>query len=70
MTKSNQQADKKTGLVTVKQATGFLGISERALFSLTHPRGPIAVTRIGRSVKYRTDVLDAYIEKQTEGEVA
>jgi len=48
--------------VTLKQAAQMLNISERTLWGLTCPRGPIPCVRIGaRSVRYSVDALKAYL---------
>lgn len=38
----------------------MLSISERALWSLTAPRGPILCIRLGRSVRYSVATLERY----------
>lgn len=40
------------GLLTTKAAAEYLSIGRRTLYSLTAPRGPIPVIRIGTSVRY------------------
>ncbi len=46
----------------------MLSISERALWSLTSPRGPVPVLRIGRSVRYvPSDVLRALATQRGHG---
>lgn len=64
-----QPADVQPLLVTAPQAARMLGISERTLWSLTAPRGPIPVVRIGRSVRYSLDDLRVWIDeaKTTNG---
>jgi excisionase family DNA binding protein len=54
-------------LVTSREAARCLGISSRTLWSLTAPRGPIPVVRIGRSVRYAPTDLRAWIEQQKIG---
>jgi hypothetical protein len=51
-------------LLTLRQAAAALSVSERTLWALTYPRGPIPAVRLGRAVRY--DVLDlrAFIEAQ------
>src|SRR5262245_29013350 len=39
-------------LVDARTAARLLAISERSLWALTAPRGPIACVRIGRAVRY------------------
>ena len=52
-------------LLTARDAARLFGISERFLWSLTNPRGPIPVVRIGRAVKYAVSDLEAFIREQT-----
>lgn len=44
-----------------------LGISERALWALTYPRGPIPCVRVGRLVKYDPRDLIAFVDAQKQG---
>jgi predicted DNA-binding transcriptional regulator AlpA len=46
-------------------AEEILSISERKLWSLTSPRGPIPCVRIGKSVRYSVAALEAWVEQQT-----
>jgi excisionase family DNA binding protein len=55
-----------TILLTRKQAAAALSISERTLWALTWPRGPIRSVQIGRSVRYSADALRAWVESQQE----
>jgi hypothetical protein len=48
-----------------RDAAKALGISERLLWSLTVPRGPIPVARIGVARVYRIADLDAWLAAQT-----
>lgn len=52
--------DDKALVLTVEQAARRLQVSPRTLYSLTAPRGPIAVVRMGpRTVRYReVDLID------------
>jgi excisionase family DNA binding protein len=50
-------------LLDAKQAAKALGISERTLWSLTAPRGPIRAIRIGRAVRYSVRELERFIEQ-------
>lgn len=45
-----------------REAAAALSISERTLWSLTAPRGPIPAARAGRSVLYRVADLDAWLQ--------
>lgn len=48
-----------------REAAQALGISERTLWSLTAPRGPLPCVKIGRSVRYCPDALKAYLASQS-----
>ena len=52
-------------LLTPKQAAVALAISPKTLWSLTAPRGPIPMIRVGeRSVRYSVVALQRWIEQQ------
>lgn len=51
-------------LMTIQEAADFLGISERKLFALTVPRGSLAVIRVGHSVRYSIEDLNAFVDEQ------
>jgi excisionase family DNA binding protein len=53
-------------LLTPREAAQALATSERTLWSLTAPRGPIPVVRFGRSVRYSRDALVTWIAHQQE----
>ena len=53
-------------LLTPCDAAAALSISERSLWSLSYPRGPIGVVRIGRAVRYDVEDLRAWIEASKE----
>lgn len=44
------------------------GISERHLWALTQPRGPIPSVRLGRRVVYRVAALQEFLADQERGE--
>ena len=48
-------------LLSVKDAARRLATTDRTLFNLTHPRGPIPSVRFGRNVRYRLSDLEAFI---------
>jgi hypothetical protein len=56
-------------LLTVREAVAVLRISEKTLWSLSQPRGPIPVVRLGRTVRYDPADLREHIRraKQVEG---
>jgi len=49
-------------------AARALGMSERHLWSLTHPRGPIRSVRCGSCVLYPVPELEAWLESQLRQE--
>ncbi len=52
-------------LLTPREAAKALTICEKTLWSLSVPRGPISVVRVGaRSVRYSPGELRRYIEQQ------
>jgi len=54
-------------LLRVRQAAKALAVSERQLWAHTHPRGPIPCVRIGNSVRYSPEALQAFIAEQQAG---
>jgi predicted DNA-binding transcriptional regulator AlpA len=62
-----------TLMVPIRIAAEMLGFSERSLWTLTAPRGPIPVVRPHgtRTVRYSVEALKAWVAKQqsveTEG---
>lgn len=48
--------------ITLREAARMLSISERTLWALTQPRGPISCVRLGRSVRYSVVALQHYLE--------
>lgn len=53
-----------------KRTAKALGISERALWDLSFPRGKLPVCRLGRAVRYRPRDVEAFIETQVVGTTA
>lgn len=51
-------------LLTPAQAAEVLSVSERTLWSLSDPRGPIPVIRLKRSVRYCPHTLRSWIAAQ------
>lgn len=47
-----------------REAAKALSISERLLWSLTQPRGPIPVARVGACRLYRVADLDAWLKAE------
>jgi hypothetical protein len=60
-------AEPPTLLLTARDAARALSISEKTLWSLTEPRGPIPMIRVGeRSIRYSVVALEKWIaEAQT-----
>ena len=54
-------------LLRLPQAARALAVSQRTLWGLTTPRGPIPCVRIGRSVRYAADDLQRWIDTRKEG---
>jgi excisionase family DNA binding protein len=44
-----------------REAAQALGLSERSLWALTAPRGPIPAAKVGRAVLYRYGDLQAWL---------
>lgn len=57
-------------LLSSREAAAALSVSERTLFSLTAPRGPIPVTRLPgvRSIRYSVDALREWIASQQQSQ--
>jgi excisionase family DNA binding protein len=51
-------------LLNTRDAARTLAVSERTLWGLTRPRGPIPAVRLGRAVRYAVTDLQGYIEAQ------
>ena len=51
-----------------REAALSLSISQRTLWGLTDPRGPIPCVRLGNSVRYCPDALKAYLASQSTNE--
>jgi hypothetical protein len=57
-------------LISAKHAANALSISERTLWGITAPRGPLPAVKIGTRVLYDPADLTKYIEGQkTKGAV-
>lgn len=55
-------------LLSAREAAAALSICEKTLWSMTQPRGPIPVVRLGRSVRYAPDSLRQWIAEQQSTE--
>lgn len=63
MQTSINQSDSPKLLLTPREAAGALGVSERTLWSLTSPRGPIRCFRVSRrAIRYAIGDLQTWIE--------
>lgn len=51
-------------LLSPREAAHALGLSERTLWGLSSPRGPIPAVRVGRAVRYSYAALQAWVEAQ------
>lgn len=49
-------------LLTPRDAAQALAVSERTLWGLTAPRGPLPAVRIGRAVRYSRDALARWVD--------
>ena len=52
--------------VSAKQAAKMIGVCPRHLWSLSAPRGPIPVCRVGGRVVYRVSDLQEYLDRLAE----
>jgi hypothetical protein len=51
-------------LLTSKEAALILRVSERTLWGLTSPRGPIRPVKIRRLVRYSPETIQNFIQSQ------
>jgi predicted DNA-binding transcriptional regulator AlpA len=58
-----------TFLLSARDTAKSLSISERTLWAITAPRGPLPVVKIGRSVRYHVRDIEAFIEAKKNGGV-
>ena len=63
---ANSTPTKPALLLTPKQASDALQISPRKLWSLTNS-GQIPHVRIGRSIRYRPEDLQDFVDRQVQG---
>ena len=61
---------KDSALYSVKQAAEYLGLSERSVWAMTAPRGELAAVKLGRSVRYRPEDLEAFVASRIVGGAA
>lgn len=53
-------------LIDARKAAALLSMSERTLWALTIPRGPIPAIHMGRSVRYSMEALRAWIQNAAQ----
>jgi len=53
-------------LLMARDAAKLLAVSERTLWGLTVPRGPIPSIKIGRSVRYSLTDLHAFVDARRQ----
>ncbi len=57
-------------LYSVKEAAAYLSLSQRTVWEMTAPRGELAVVKLGRSVRYRPEDLEAFVAARIVGGAA
>ena len=68
---SPEKVEEAKLLLSTREAAKSLGISDRTLFKMTAPRGPIPAIRFGRVVRYSPDDLRAWIKQfRQEGQAS
>ena len=60
----SDNGDSHTLALTPRDAARALSISEKGLWNLTKPRGPIPAAKIGRLVRYDLRDLLAFLDAQ------
>ena len=50
-------------LLTSREVASLLSISARTVWAMTVPRGLLPCIKVGRAVRYRTEDLEAWIQK-------
>ena len=53
-------------LLSIRETAKCIGVSEKTLWTLTAPRGPIPAIRFGRAVRYSPDDLRAWIKQSRQ----
>ena len=53
-------------LMTADEVVQVLRVTDRTLWSGTAPRGPLPVSRIGRSVRYSSDAIQQFIASRVQ----
>ncbi len=52
-------------LINTHEAAKLLSISEKKLWSMTAPRGPLPCVRMGRAVRYHPADIDNFVAAMT-----
>ena len=60
------QATIEKKLLSAKETARALGISDRTLWGITAPRGPLACCKIGTRVMYSPEAIERFIKQQEE----
>lgn len=53
-------------LLNLREAAQALSVSDRTLWGMSAPRGPIPVVKLGCSIRYEVRALEEYIQAQTQ----
>lgn len=62
----HDQVQVQVQVLTIREASEWLKVSEKTLWTLTHPRGTLAVVRIGSLVRYRMQDLETFVNQHTQ----
>jgi excisionase family DNA binding protein len=63
---SPEKVEEAKLLLSTREAAKLLGISDRSLWNLTAPRGPVPAIRFGSIVRYSPDDLRAWIKQSRQ----
>ena len=66
MKKTDFEMTRRKLLLTPPEAAEVLSVSEKTLWSHTHPRGEIRATRLGRCVRYSVAELERWISEREQ----
>lgn len=53
-------------LVGIREASELVQVSERKLWSMSSPRGPVPVVRVGKLLRYNVESLRAWAAQQEQ----
>lgn len=65
MQHESQKAAAGSAILTVKDVAEYLRMSEAKVYRLAR-EGQLPVTRIGKTWRFRKDLLDAWLEKSSQ----